>query len=217
MTDSTARRLLVVEDDHLTSALLEEVLTANGFLVRQAESASSARTELDDFDPDAALLDIMLGDGPSGLALGHLIVREYPGVAVLFLTRYPTAEAAGLSHQHLPAGCGFLRKDRIADVAYLIEAIEGTLRDRPDGYRQDLAEDSRLRMLTPNQNAVLRMVAQGLTNSAIAHRRGTSESAVEQVLASVFRNLGLDHGADVNPRIQAARIYIAAAGMPEDP
>lgn len=136
---------------------------------------------------------------------------------MLFLTRYPSVEAAGLSDQHIPPGCGFLRKDRIADVGYLIEAIEGTLRDRPENYRQDTSDDSRLSGLTPNQMAVLRMTAQGLTNAAIARRRGSSESAVEQVLASVFRNLGLTHGGEVNPRMQSARIYIEAAGLPEDP
>lgn len=217
MTDYKPRRLLIVEDDHLTSALLDEVLSANGFDVRQAASARAAREALDEFDPDVVLMDIMLGDGPSGVALGHLIVREYPGVAVIFLTRYPTVEAAGLSNQHIPAGCGFLRKDRIADVGYLLEAVEGTLRDRPENYRQDTSDDSRLSRLTPNQLAVLRMTAQGLTNAAIARRRGSSESAVEQVLASVFRNLCLSHGGEVSPRMQSVRIYIAAAGLPEDP
>ncbi len=217
MASTDPRRLLIVEDDSLTSSLLQEVLTAAGFQVGAVASAREARQELDAFDPDAVLLDIMLGDGPSGISLGHLVVREYPGVAVLFLTRFPNAGAAGLSDLEVPPGCAFLRKDRIADVGYLVDAIEGTLRDHPERFRQDLSEDSLLRALTPNQRAVLRMMAQGLTNAAIARRRGTSESAVEQMLASIFRNLSLEHDGDSNARVQATRIYISACGLPEDP
>ena len=62
------RRLLLVEDDHLTSALLEDLLVGRGFEVRVASSAVQAREALDEFDPDAALLDILLGDGPNGVA-----------------------------------------------------------------------------------------------------------------------------------------------------
>lgn len=211
------RRLLVVEDEPLTSALLRDVLQGHGFEVATATSASEARRCLDDFDPDAALLDIMLGDGPSGVALGNLIVREYPAVAVLFLTRYPDAASAGLGRDEIPAGCAFLLKDRITEGAYLLDALEATLQDRSTEYRRDLAVDHPLRQLTPNQQAVLRMMAQGLTNAAIAKRRGTSESAVEQVVAGIFRNLHLEPGTEVNPRMQAARLYISTVGLPEDP
>lgn len=217
MVEDVQRRLLIVEDDALTASLLVDVLIANGFDVRVAASAAKARAVLDDFDPDAALLDIQLGDGPSGVALGNLIDREYPGTAVIFLTRYPDSKSAGLDGHAVPDGFSFLRKDRIADVSYLVKAIEGTLRDRSRDYRQDLSEDNPLRTLTPNQQQVLRMVAQGLTNSAIARRRGSSESAVEQILASIFRNLGVAHTEEISPRMQAARIYIAAAGLPESP
>ena len=212
-----ARRVLVVEDDPLTSTLLQDVLEANGFAVEVAASARDARRSLDDFDPDAALLDIQLGDGPSGVALGHLITREYPATGVLFLTRYPDITSAGLSHSDIPEGCGFLRKDKIADVAYLLDALEATLRDRSRDYRQDVAEDSPLRNLTPNQLSVLRMVAQGLTNPAIGRSRGTSDSAVEQMLAGIYRNLGIEHSSEISARMRAARIYIAAAGLPEEP
>lgn len=105
----------------------------------------------------------------------------------------------------------------VTNTAHLMEAIEGALRDHGDDYRDDLTADSRLSALTPNQRAVLRMVAQGLTNSAIADSRGTTVSAVEQSLSSIFRTLELEHRGDLNPRLQAARMYIAAAGLPEDP
>ena len=215
MVEAASRCLLVVEDDHLTAALPREVLERQGFRVETAASSREARVLLDEVDPDAALLDIALGDGPSGVGLAHLIAREYPGTAVLFLTRFHDPHAAGLIAMDMPPHCGFLRKDRIADTAYLVEAIEGALRDHPEDFRHDLTDEGPMAYLTPNQQVVLRMVAEGLTNSAIARRRGTTQSAVEQSLSAIFRVLGIDPRGDYNPRVQAARVYIAAAGIPD--
>lgn len=209
--------MLVVEDDPLTGALLKEVLGKQGFEVETATSAREARALLDEFDPDAALLDIALGDGPSGVALAHLIAREYPATAILFLTRFHDPHAAGLVTMDMPPDCGFLRKDRIADTAYLVDAIEAALRDHPGEFRHDMADDNPLSALTPNQQSVLRMVAQGLTNAAIARRRGTTQSAVEQSLSAIFRTLGIEQHGELNPRVQAARMYITAAGVPDQP
>lgn len=209
--------MLLVEDDRLTAALLKDVLLGHGFEVSVAGSASAARQELDEFDPDVALLDIMLGDGPSGVALAHLITRAYPCTSVMFLTRFADAHAAGLVAEDLPDGCGFLRKDRINDADYLLGAIEATLRNAAADYRQDVETDRPLAVLTRTQREILRMVAQGLTNTAIAERRGTSASAVEQALSGIFRALGIGHSPDRNPRVQAALTYIAAVGIPDDP
>lgn len=217
MVAAASRCLLVVEDDRLTSALLKEVLEKQGFHVETAASAREARNVLDEVDPDAALLDIALGDGPSGVALAHLISREYPGTAILFLTRFHDPHAAGLVTIDMPPNCGFLRKDRIDDTTYLVKAIEAALRDHPEEYRHDVADDSPLTLLTPNQQSVLMMVAQGLTNAAIAKRRGTTQSAVEQSLSAIFRALGIDPRGDLNPRVQAARMYISVAGIPDEP
>lgn len=206
-----------MEDDNLTGTLLRDVLIKRGFDVQVVDTTARARRALDEFDPDAALVDIVLGDGPSGIGLAHLISREYPSTAVILLSRYPDFAAAGLSRADVPKNCGFVRKDMVTDTGHLMEAIEGALRDHGDDYRDDLIANGRLSALTPNQRAVLRMVAQGLTNAAIAENRGTTTSAVEQSLSSIFRALGLEHRGDLNPRLQAARLYIAAVGLPEDP
>lgn len=209
------RRLLLVEDDQLTSALLKNLLVNQGFDVHVADSAAGARRELDDFDPDVALLDILLGDGPNGVALAHLIATAYPGTAVLFLTRFPDPHAAGLIPDDIPADCGFLRKDRVTDTDYLVGAIEGVLRDKASEFRADLDADHPLAGLTVSQVEILRMVACGMTNSAIARQRGTTASAVEQALSGIFRALSIPHTPDTNARIRAALTYVEAAGIPE--
>ena len=68
--------------------------------------------------------------------------------------------------------------------------------------------------LTRTQTEVLRMMAQGYTNLEIAARRETSVSAVEQLIKSIFRGLGIVNSPQINPRAEAMRCYIAEAGLP---
>ena len=72
----------------------------------------------------------------------------------------------------------------------------------------------RLAALTKTQIEVLRMVAQGFTNSEIASRRATSVSAVEQILKSIFRGLEIESSGPINPRSEAMRAYISSEGIP---
>lgn len=215
--ETLVRRLLVVEDEPLVASLLEEVLERARFEVRVAHDVLGARELLRTFDPDAALLDIALGAGPTGLDLAHWLHRSRPDVAIVFLTRHPDRRTAGLAAQDVPPGAGFLRKDMVTDSAYLLDALEQVLRDRPRGYRHDLLDDRPLHALTARQLEVLRLAAAGLPNARIAAVRGTSERAVELLLQSAFRTLAIPDDGSVNRRVEAVRRYVAVAGLPEPP
>jgi DNA-binding NarL/FixJ family response regulator len=211
------RRVLVVEDESLMSSLLAEVLTSAGFDVDVASNVLDARESVRAFDPDVALLDISLGEGPTGLDLAHVLHASRPDIALVFLTKHPDRRTAGLDGTDVPPGCGFLRKDMVTDTAYLLEAIEAVLAEQPGKVRHDLAPDRPLAELTTKQIDVLHMAAQGLTNAAIARERGVSERSVEMLMHSVFHTLGIPTSGDVNPRVEAIRRYIDAAGMPGRP
>ncbi|MFM8896003.1 MAG: response regulator [Actinomycetales bacterium] len=213
----TGRRLLVVEDEPLMASLLSEVLVAQGFVVQTAANTLQARSAVDAFDPDAALLDISLGDGPSGLDLAHVLDRKYPHIALLFLTKHSDARTAGLTDQDLPVGCGFLRKDRVRDTGYLLESLESVLAERPDRVRDDQDPTKPLAPLNAQQLEVLRLMAQGYTNDYIARVKGASLSSVERWVMQVFRSLDIDTRGDLNPRVEAVRRFVAAASLPERP
>lgn len=209
------RRLLVVEDEPLMASLLAEVLVAQGFLVQTAADTLQARAAVDSFDPDAALLDISLGEGPSGLDLAHVLHRKYPHIALLFLTKHSDPRTAGLADKDLPAGCGFLRKDRVRDTDYLLESLEAVLTERPDRVRDDQDPDQPLAALTGHQLEILRLMAQGYTNDYIARFKGASQSSVERWVMQIFRTLEIDTRGDVNPRVEAVRRFIASSSLPE--
>lgn len=207
------RRVLVVEDEQLVSALLEQTLQSANFLTSRANNAVEAKRQIEAFDPDIALLDIDLGPGANGIDIAHILAKRHPDIAILFLTKFPDLRSAGLKMEDLPAGCGFLRKELVGNTEYLVNAIDNVLGERPY-VRDDLRPDRPLSALTKNQVEALRLLASGYTNAEIARRRETSVSSVEQLLNTTFKNLGIQASDEINPRIEAVRIFIQAAGIP---
>ena len=122
-----SRRVMVVEDEPLLAALLSEFLTGAGFEVRTCASAADVADCVEDFDPDAALIDINPGRGPSGVQVGQLLHRTSPHIGLVFLTKY--ADPRMTTGQGVPAGSAFLHKGAITDASVLIEAVETVLRD----------------------------------------------------------------------------------------
>lgn len=210
----SSRNLLLVEDEPMVSSLLASALEEAGFTVETAASALEANKIAEKFDPDVAVLDINLGRGASGVELAFILERKFPGIALLLLTKHPDLRTAGYRLEDLPFGCGFIRKDLISDSSVVVEAIEQVIRNTT-GFRQDSDPARPLGELTSNQIEVLRLVSQGYTNQAIAEQRHTSVRAVEQVLKSIYGNLGIDVEGELNPRVEAVRQFITAAGTPD--
>lgn len=213
--ENWARRLLVVEDDSLVATLLKDLLNKSGFEVRTAANAADALELVEEFDPDGALLDINLGTGPTGLALGHLLNREHPGVGLIFLTRYPDPHGLGYDKWDLPPGSSFLSKSEVTDADYLKQVIEKALVGEANIIHGGSVAGP-LSRLTRVQIEILNLVARGFTNAAIAAHRSTKERTVEQRLQSIYAALEITDSSEVNSRVEAVRIYIAEAGMPSN-
>ncbi|MFM9135119.1 MAG: response regulator [bacterium] len=208
------RRVLVVEDEGFTSGLVCAALRGGGFEVRAAASAAEARREVEAFDPDAAVIDVGLGAGPSGVDLAHVLDRQSPGIALLLLTKLPDLRAAGYTEADLPTTCGLIRKEAVTDADLLVKAVEDALADQVQRMKGRGGESSPLAALTPTQFAVLRLVAQGYTTPRIAELRGTTVSAVEKVLSGIYDALHLDREDGISRRAEAMRIFIEYAGLP---
>lgn len=204
------RRVLVVEDDVFVGGLLCNVLAGAGFLPRHAATAAAARKTAADFDPDAALIDVDLGDGPSGIDLARVFERTRPELVVVMLTAQPS-EAV---RKQLPEGIGFIRKSLISEPDALTDVLDTALRQGGREIHYDTAHPDALAALSPSQREVLRLIALGLSNVEVAKRRGITRSGAEQAVGAVFKALGLQHGDDLMPRVEAARLYIEARGLP---
>ncbi len=191
-------------------SLIESVLTDAGFTVTRCTSASEARVAAREVDPDLAILDVNLGDGLNGVQLGYILERTHPGMAIMYLTQYPAAflsESGSAAHLTDKV---VLHKDAVKSPQDLLHGVESALR----GYQTGLPhmDDERLHLLTPLHWEILSLVAAGLTNAAIAQRRGTSERAVEKQLKAIYSALGITGDELNNARVLATRHYLQSTG-----
>ena len=209
------RKVLVVEDEPLLRALILTALEADGFIVRGAANASEARTVADDFDPDVALLDIELGDGPSGIDLSMMLRKSNPEIALVFLTHIPEPRVVGVDNRAIPRNAAYLVKDRIAEPGVVKSAIDAALRDRVGREFRDDKKSHPLSEVSRSQLEVLKQVALGRSNSEIAQARGTTIRAVENLVKRALESAGINSG-EGNSRVLAAREFIKVAGLPHD-
>jgi DNA-binding NarL/FixJ family response regulator len=209
-----ARRILVVEDEPLLNSLVVRALQSSGFEVESAHNVKSARTCIEEFDPDMVVLDISLGNGPTGIHLAHSLELSRPDIAVLFLTRHPDASSATAEGLTLPKNAGFLRKHMVNDTQYLLDAIEQVFADRSSEVRHDEVKGSGLDGLSTQALVVLRLIADGCSNAEIARKCQMSVKSVERWVDTVYKQLGIEKGTNLNARVEAAKHYYLAVGVP---
>jgi DNA-binding NarL/FixJ family response regulator len=189
--------------------LLEE---AGVEVVAQAEDAEGLLREVRLKRPDAAIADIRMPPSHTdeGLVAAQRIRAEHPDIAVLVLSQYVEPSYAMRLLEEHPERVGYLLKQRVFDVAVLVDAlrrigdgetvIDPTIVSRLVGRqrRQDpLAE------LTQREREVLSLVAEGLSNRAIASRLFVTERTVEAHVKQVFQKLRLAVNPDSHRRVLA--------------
>ena len=196
------------------ASLLANVLTGHGFTVSTAADVAEARREIDAFDPDMLLLDVSLGEGPTGIHLAHAMRLSRPDIAILVFTRHADIASATSDGLALPPGVGFLRKHLVSDQAYLIDAMEKVLGEQWDRVAEDSKTEDEFAFLGTNGSRALRLLAEGFDNEEIARRCGVSRKTVERWIEQIYRDLGIDTKGALNPRVAAARRFFFAVGVP---
>ncbi|MFF1530065.1 LuxR C-terminal-related transcriptional regulator [Cellulomonas sp. NPDC058312] len=140
-----------------------------------------------------------LVDG-TGVALAVRLQQRDPGLAVLLLGGDDVAVLARDAGAGAPRPWTSLARRSCPDPATLAQAVVATARG--DAVRGAGALRAGPAGATPARVAVLRLVAQGLSNRAVARLLGLSPRSVENHLAATYRTLGIV-GEDVNPRVTA--------------
>jgi len=209
------RRILIVEDDEFIGSLMVGALENKGFESVLAASSVLAKRAVTEFDPDLVIVDIDLGDGPSGIDFVQMLHRSRPDIASILLSKHADAESAGVPGAQIPDGVAYLRKSLVHDTSALVKAIEATLGGHESLVRHDKQGRESLNMLTKSQLAILHLMALGLSNKEIASRRNVSMSNVEQRVSEIFKAFNINQSGSVVPRVEAVRRYISESGLPE--
>jgi DNA-binding NarL/FixJ family response regulator len=212
-------RVVIAEDSVLLREGLTTLLaTAAITVVEAVGDADALLRAVERHRPDVSIVDVRMPPSftDEGLRAALVLRRQFPEVAVLVLSQYVEERYATELLSGETSGVGYLLKDRVADVGDFIEALRrvaggGAVLD-PEVVAQLLVRrrSDPLARLTPREHEVLRLMAEGRSNSAIAAALVVTPSAVEKHVNSIFSKLDLLPADDDHRRVLAVLRFLRA-------
>ena len=203
-TGHRSLRVLLVEDEDFTRTMVGEMLGASGINVRPVASVVEAINALDEFDPNVVLTDLDLGNGPDGADLLTKVAEERPWTGMVVMTAHASPELAINDASRIPEQAGYIVKSEIHSIQNLISVIQESI-IMPGNFNSSDSEYEKKITITTSQAEILRMIADGLSNTAIAEARGISLRAAEALIQRTFVALGVNGDSTINPRVVAVR------------
>ncbi|MFG2905882.1 LuxR C-terminal-related transcriptional regulator [Kitasatospora sp. NPDC048286] len=211
-------RVVLAEDLVLLRDGLALLLRAHGHdIVAAVESGPELAAALAEHRPDIAVVDVRLPPTftDEGLQVVLAARREQPGLPVLVLSQHVEQLYARELIADGVGGVGYLLKDRVSKADQFVDAVHtvaagGTVMD-PQVISRLLARnayDQPLALLTPRERDVLALMAEGLSNAAIAQRLHFSEGAVSKHTSNIFAKLNLGVSDGENRRVLAVLAYL---------
>jgi DNA-binding NarL/FixJ family response regulator len=211
-------KIAIVEDEPLFRGLLENHLGRHPRLtvVGAFADGASALDALPAIGPDVVTLDIEMPGRMDGIDVGLALRQRLPRLGIVILSNHADPRFLGALPREATSGWSYLLKKSVSDIQTLDRAVEGAasgavmldpvvvagMQPRPGGP---------LTRLTPRQRDILDLLAQGLTNAAIAERLVLAEKSVENQLTAIYGELGIDRrelDPTVHPRVSAVLTYL---------
>ena len=214
-------RVVVADDVMVTREGIARLLADAGIeVVGQAADADELLRKVRATAPDAAVIDIRMPPTHTdeGLVAAQAIRAERPATGVLILSQYVEPRYAMRLLEEHPERVGYLLKERVFDVAILVDAlrrladgetvVDPTIVSRLVGRRR---RHDPLDELTAREREVLALIAEGLSNSAIAGRLFVTERTVEAHTKQIFSKLRLDADPTSHRRVLAVLAWLRGA------
>ncbi len=210
-------RVVLAEDSVLLREGLVRLLgEAGADVVEAVGDGTQLVRAVAELRPDVAVVDVRMPPTftDEGLRAAIEARRQAPGTGVLVLSQYVEEAYASDLLADGAGGVGYLLKDRVSALSDLADALErvasgGTVLD-PEVVAQLFARRRRdpLDTLTPREREVLRLMAEGRTNAAIARALVVTHGAVEKHISSIFGKLGLPPSDDDHRRVLAVLAWL---------
>jgi len=206
-------RVVIADDVMLVRSGLARLLEDAGVrVVGEASDVDGLLALVARQKPEVAIVDIRMPPTHSdeGLVAARRIRDEHPATAVVLLSQYVEPRYAQRLLADQPGGLGYLLKERVSNIAVLVDALrrvtEGECVIDPTIVAQLMRgrhPDSPLERLTSREQEILGLMAEGRSNAGIARELGISERTVEAASAVVFQKLDLEPSPDLNRRVLA--------------
>jgi DNA-binding NarL/FixJ family response regulator len=215
-------RLVLAEDQFLVREGVRRLLETRPDIEVAAacEDLDSLLTAVDAERPNVVVTDIRMPPGGTdeGIQAAERLRKTNPDVGVVVLSQYTNPSYLLALLEGGSARRAYLLKERVKDLEQLVDAIravaEGGSVIDPKVVDALIAgnarvEESPLHQLTLRERDVLREMAEGKNNVAIADALLLTERSVEKVIHSIFLKLGLTWETAVHKRVKAVILYLA--------
>ncbi|WP_406480551.1 response regulator transcription factor [Streptomyces sp. NBC_01615] len=213
-------KIVIADDSMLIRDGLARLLAEAGCeVVATADNTATLMHKLGSAVPDAVIVDIRMPPTytDEGLVAAHKLRSMHPSIGVLVLSQYLEAHYAMRLISDAPEHLGYLLKERVADVALLVDAlrrvVEGecvidptivsTLMRRP-------RDPGPLAGVTTRELEVLALMAEGRSNAAIAGKLSMSPKTLEAHVRQILQKLNLHQSPDDHRRVLAVLKYLQA-------
>ncbi len=217
-----ALRVVIGEDSAVVREGIQRMLERIDDIEVVSASADfpTLRAAIAESRPDVVLTDIRMPPTltDEGIRIAVELRASAPDVGVVVLSQHVEPTYALALLEGGSSRRAYLLKERLRDSTELTRAIREVARggsvidplvvDELVAART-ARENSPLRELTESETAILGMIAQGLSNSAIADELVVTKRAVERHINAIFLKLGLRDAEDVSRRVKAALVYLA--------
>lgn len=218
MSDAQAPiRLMVVDDHEVVRRGLKATLEAAGMaVIAEASTVAEAVERALQTRPDVIVMDVRLADG-SGIEATREIRAERPEARVVMLTSFADEDA--LFASILAGASGYVLKQvRSDDLVRSIRAVHegqslldpvmtGAVLDRLRKGK-DILRDEKLARLSPQEERILTLVAEGKTNREIGETLGLAEKTVKNYVSAILSKL------EVTRRAEAAAYLARRSATP---
>lgn len=211
-------RVVIAEDSVLLREGLRHILVDAGHdVVAGLGDAEALLESVDALRPDLVITDVRMPPTFSEEGLGAAVTlrARYPALPVVVLSQYIGQAYAAELLETNHAAIGYLLKDRIADVAQFVRAVEqvaaGEVVVDHEVVRRLLANrrgNTALDTLTPREREVLEVMARGRSNAAIGAELRIGDVAVAKHVGNIFAKLLLAPAADDHRRVLAVLAYL---------
>lgn len=216
------RRILLFEEQEIWREVLRTWLSQNpSFELVEAMDirTEEGRREIERLKPELLLLGVKTLSGEATEAILEIAERLPQSGIVLLFYQFDPKGIEGLRRAlHKVRRFACLRKDSLNSFEDLLRAINGVLA----GYielDQDLLHmvvdrkaSALLEELTPREKEILKLMAEGYKNRAIADILNLEVKTVEHYVNSIFSKLGIDHLESFHPRVKAILTYLEIEG-----
>ena len=214
-------RVAIADDEVLMREGLSRLLAEAGLeIVATAGDPKELIRRVGLTRPDVAIVDIKMPPTHTdeGLVAAQQLRELHPDLGILVLSHYLDSRYAMRLLDDLPDGAGYLLKERVSDVAVLVDAlgrvhegecvVDPTIVFRLMSRRRDTGP---LAELTPREREVLALMAEGYTNQTIRERLFLSPKTVEAHVRQIFLKLDLREAPEQHHRVSAVLAFLRDA------